>query len=578
MQQKDAPHWFQALCWTTASSLWLVAFIITGLVNAWRATNPTWLLPALWAAEALVALCALFILRQACSSLINKLWQRPLLTFVGTTALTLGLITLGVYALALEKPQSSTPGHLKTVAVVGAGAAGSHAAWMLHHAEIDFTVFEAADYVGGHAYSPNFELANGEHFPVDVGFMFGSPNSYQEFKALLAYHGIDRVKNKLSISAEVNGTVWATGDVSTLSPEVHRFHELAARDYQNPATNILPFGWWLRLNGFDQAFREEYLAPYLSVLLLTTHGLYEQSTRFVLSMYSGQSKWLDYRTGADAWSVKNGSQNYYRKMTQGFRNRIRLQTPVTKIERVAGRVKVTSVDSTGTFADEWFDDVILAVPADVARVLLSDATPLESFVLSQVRYEGSQMALHTDTSVLPAPHLRRNYNYVQNETTGDGFQLNGMMGGALGYSQKIVPEPIVTVHPPADLQDIRVSRIWRHHVQDIWHIALMLELLPQLQGHGGVWYAGDWVKFIGHGPAMRSGLNAACHIGGVRPPAANSDEPCLNVVVEDKTPSIQLEEMSVEICGIRGLYQYLVSQACPEVLAEHKRTTLSQLD
>jgi hypothetical protein len=107
---------------------------------------------------------------------------------------------------------------------------------------------------------------------------------------------------------------------------------------------------------------------------------------------------------------------------------------------------------------------------------------------------------------------------------------------------------------------------------------MMFKVLPAIQGHGGVWYAGDWVKFVGHGPAMRSGINAACHIGGIHAPEASETDECMQVITEDEVLSTGLKEERVEICGLNGLYHFLVQQACPEVLAEVKKTTLSQRD
>ena len=107
---------------------------------------------------------------------------------------------------------------------------------------------------------------------------------------------------------------------------------------------------------------------------------------------------------------------------------------------------------------------------------------------------------------------------------------------------------------------------------------MMVNILPVIQGHGGVWYAGDWVKFVGHGPAMRSGMNAACHIGGIHTPKALDTDECMQVITEDEVLLTGLKEQKVEICGVHGLYNFLVQEACPEVLAEIKKTTLSQRD
>jgi predicted NAD/FAD-binding protein len=453
-------------------------------------------------------------------------------------------------------------GEGRKVAVVGAGAGGVHAAWMLDRAGADVTVFEAAPYVGGHAYAYPFVADDGSVLPIDTGFMFGSPTSYLEMKALLALYGVGRTQTNLSMAARIDGDVWASG-MDGLDPELLRLHRLADEGYANPALNLVPFWAWLAYHGFDAEFQRRYLVPMLSVLFVTDDGMYEVSTRFMLNMLAGPTRWLDYRRDAKAWVVEGGSSAYYAKMTEALAGKIRTLSPVVAVRREGEQVRVTW-RGPERLEEDVFDAVVLNVHADVARELLADRTPYEDFVLGQVRYDAVDVVVHTDVSMFPPDPLRRHYLFEQDggPDGADGWSLHSLPARSQRGGVTVTPEPVVTLNPHQEYEGTRFRRGWRHHRQDLWHLAMVLELLPRMQGAGNVWYAGDWVSFIGHGPAMATGMAAACEIAGKEPAPDLPTEPCLDVVMIDALPSAGVEASSTPICGERGAFLHAVEQAC----------------
>src|SRR5690606_4359480 len=223
-----------------------------------------------------------------------------------------------------------------------------------------------------------------------------------------------------------DGAAWACGpDVSS---EAKRFMRLADEEHNDASLNMVPFGFWLTLNGFSEQFRREYIAPLLSIIFITDAGQYEISARFVLNLAAGRLQWIDFERGSPAWTVKGGTRTYYERLSKEYKDHIRLQTPVTKVTRKGDKVIVEAFGPGGKQIEEVYDDVIFAVPADVAHALLQDKDWLEDFLLSEVRYEDGELVLHTDDTLLPKEELRRQYNYFQDNKAHPGeFELSGIM-------------------------------------------------------------------------------------------------------------------------------------------------------
>ncbi|MBN8220880.1 MAG: FAD-dependent oxidoreductase [Spirochaetes bacterium] len=563
-----APGWFRIVFYFSWSFVWLLITVILFISAAWKApVRPFIEYPAI----GLAALCFLLPVLPYARRLLAKPIALARAFFSGYLRPALFLAALVAVFFILKPAKYPTPQPTGgKIAVIGAGSAGAHAAWLLHQNKADFRVFEATDYIGGHALGFDFPSA-GKKYPVDLGFIFGAPSSYKEFKTLLALNGIERTMSRLTYYTKVKDTEWATEAKETITEEVERFHRLADRDYNDPSLNLVPFGWWLKKHGFSDKFRETHLTPMLIVLFVSSEGFYEQSTRFILNMYAGPGKWVDYRRGYGSWVVKGSSKEYYARLTAPFRDKIQLFAPVTRVERKNGKVIVTWTDTLSQTRSEEFDGAIITAPADVARKIVVTEW-WEDWTLAQVRYTPVIVDLHSDTSILPEPKMRRAFNFFQSGDT-ETFELIGRSAEIFGYG-KLDPEPLIHLNPQRRAKDPLVSRVWRHHAQDLWHIAVMDQLLTKMQGRGNIYYAGDWVKFIGHGFAMRTGMNAACHLTGVKKAGEIRRMPefdhCQKVTVVDAREP-EDKEQSIQICNNTDAYRYITAIACADMLPEKER-------
>ena len=97
------------------------------------------------------------------------------------------------------------------IAIIGTGIAGNVAAYHLNK-QHEITVFEAADYVGGHTHTHQITMANESH-NIDTGFIVFNKKTYPNFLNLLAelkvpYQNSDMgfsVQNELT-GLEYNGS------------------------------------------------------------------------------------------------------------------------------------------------------------------------------------------------------------------------------------------------------------------------------------------------------------------------------------------------------------------------------------
>jgi predicted NAD/FAD-binding protein len=298
------------------------------------------------------------------------------------------------------------------IAVIGSGIAGLVAAYRLH-AEHDVTVFEANDYVGGHTNTVDVEL-DGESHAIDTGFIVFNDWTYPNFIALLDELGVASQPTTMSFSVrddrsglEYNGhslnTLFAQR-LNLLRPrfyrmlaDIVRFNREARRLVRNHDDETT-VGEFLARHGYSRSFAELYLLPMGAAIWSCPTGTFPQfPIRFIVDFYHNHGLLSVLRR--PTWRViEGGSRTYVEAMTRGFRDRIRLRTPVMGVRRFTDRALVQLRGGE----TRPFDHVIFACHSDQAlRILGDDATANEREILSKFPYERNVAVLHTDTSLLP---------------------------------------------------------------------------------------------------------------------------------------------------------------------------------
>ena len=117
------------------------------------------------------------------------------------------------------------------VAIVGGGVSGLVAARRLHDAGHETTLFEAADYPGGHTNTVRVETERGA-WNVDTGFIVFNDRNYPNFERLLDRLGVATQPADMSFSVadEAGRFEWASRPAGLFANPAHlvdrRFHRM----------------------------------------------------------------------------------------------------------------------------------------------------------------------------------------------------------------------------------------------------------------------------------------------------------------------------------------------------------------
>ena len=414
------------------------------------------------------------------------------------------------------------------IAVVGSGISGLSAAWLLCQRH-DVTMFEAADRIGGHSNTVEFDSANGK-VAVDTGFIVYNEVTYPNLTALFRTLDVPTAVSNMSFAVSLNDGAFeysgGTGfgllarKANLVSPrfwsimrDLLRFYRNAPRDL--PTMGGISLDEYLNRSGYGAGFRDDHLYPMAAAIWSTPTmqvGAYPAAGFVKFCCNHGLLQLWDRPT----WrTVKGGSGQYVKRMTSGFAERIRLSTPITAIRRQAGRVEVD--DAHG--GRHIFDDVVVATHANQALRMLVDATDGERRLLGAFRYSRNEAVLHGDVSLMPKRRAAwSSWNYAAHAVDEQAlpsitYWMNRLQ--PLGSA----PPTFVTLNPrrPPSEEAVIRREVYEHPVFDLATERAQHELWS-LQGMRNTWFCGAYFGSGFHEDGIQAGLAVAEDLGGVRRP------------------------------------------------------------
>ena len=415
---------------------------------------------------------------------------------------------------------------MRRVAVIGSGIAGLSAAHALRR-DARVTLYEAADWFGGHAHTVDVEL-DGIRHGVDTGFLVFNERTYPGLIRLFAELGVATAPSDMSFSVQSRATGWEwcgsnldsvfAQRSNLVSPrfwsmlaEIVRFNRLCTALARDGAALDEPIGDFLDRHRFGDAFRDGYFLPMIGCIWSCPT---DQMLRFPVGTMIRfcHNHGLIQLTDRPQWhTVKGGSARYVERIVWGIDDK-RLGVAVRGVKRLppgAGNAGVLVRTDQGT---ERYDDVVLATHTDVSLALLEDADADERSVLGAVRYQPNRVVLHTDASALPVrPRAWAAWNY---ERAADRSREQAAV--CLHYLiNRLQPLPwqqpvVVSMNPLRPLSDESVLGEWiyDHPVFDRAATDAQ-QRLPSIQGRSHVWFCGAWTRYGFHEDGLMSGQAVA---------------------------------------------------------------------
>ena len=315
------------------------------------------------------------------------------------------------------------------VAIVGTGISGLTTANMLQR-EHEISLFEANDYVGGHANTVTVS-PDDKPWSIDTGFIVYNERSYPNFTRLLAQLGVDTHPSTMSFSVRCDRTGLEYNG-STIRQLFAQKRNLFRPAFYRMIRDILRFnrealqsaweagsdatlGDVLRSGKYSEQFVGQYLVPMGSAIWsVPATRVLDMPADFFVRFFTNHGM-LTVNDRPEWRVIRGGSTRYVEKLVGPFENRIRLNTPVRRIDRYDDHVEVDG---------EVFDHVVLACHSDQALQLLGDPSEAEREVLEALPYQENEVLLHTDTSVLPRARAAwAAWNYLIPEETDAPVQL-----------------------------------------------------------------------------------------------------------------------------------------------------------
>ena len=408
------------------------------------------------------------------------------------------------------------------IAVVGAGISGLATAWLVeqrHHV----TLFEAANYIGGHTHTVDVEV-DGRSFPVDTGFLVFNHRTYPNLTAMFRTLEVETVASQMSFAVSLADPAleWAGSSLTTLfaqkrnlaRPGFWRMLQDTLRFNRATAGVSLPeltLGEYLAQERYSAEFRDWYLLPMAEAIWsCPTEAMLEYPLASFVR-FARNHGLLQIFDRPQWHTLKGGGRRYVDRIVAQLAD-VRLATPVRSVLR----------DVDGVWLGlprgecERFDEVVLACHSDQALALLgSAATTAERRILGAIRYQPNRAVLHTDARLLPRdPRVWSAWNYMSGENSAAPHSVS--VSYLINRLQPLpVSSPvIVSLNPQVEPDPATVigDYDYDHPLFDQAAIAAQAQLAA-IQGVERLWFCGAWGGYGFHEDGLVSALAVANRLG-----------------------------------------------------------------
>ena len=452
----------------------------------------------------------------------------------------------------LTKEFSDCP---REIAVLGAGAAGLSAAWLLSRRH-RVTLYEREARVGGHINTIDVEDDSGP-IPVDTGFIVYNERNYPQLTALFEHLEIETRASDMTFAVSVDDGrfEYAGSNLNTLFAQRRRLLDPAfialvrdvlkfnsrarafARDVDAggaagsaAGADGLSVGDFLDRGGYGRAFVHRYLLPMAAAIWSCPPEQMRDFPALSLFRFFDNHGLLNVNDRPMWRTVIGGARTYaqalQRDLSRSLGGEMLLGRAAVCVERRDDGVWVRDD------RDERrrYDAVVIGAHADQALAMIERPTRAESATLGAFSYQANRAVLHCDPALMPV--LRRTWsawNYfgrssghtrpsVAASSVAVTYWMNLLQGLRCKRDYFVTLNPLEEPAPGTSIREIDYT----HPVFD--RTAMQAQArLPELQGVDRVWFCGSYCGYGFHEDALRSAVDVA-RAFGVTPPWADRRE------------------------------------------------------
>jgi uncharacterized protein len=345
------------------------------------------------------------------------------------------------------------------IAIIGSGISGLTLAHRLHQ-QHDITVFEANGYVGGHTHTHTIELF-GQSYNVDTGFIVFNDRTYPNFNQLLDELRVPWQPSHMSFSVrnEDNGLEYNGTTINSLFAQRRNFlkpsfygmiRDILRFNKQSLALletgDEVSLGDYLAKNNYKPMFINNYIVPMGAAIWSTDAAqMMDFPARFLVRFFHHHGM-LTVNNRPQWRTIVGGSARYVEALTEPFKYKIKLNTPIASVSRLENSVKIKPQNGD----EESFDYVFFACHSNQALTMLgANASAAERDVLGAIPYQENNIYLHHDASLMPKRKLAwAAWNYHVTPTISDKVLVTYNMNILQNLKS---PEPILVTLNHTDL-------------------------------------------------------------------------------------------------------------------------------
>ena len=410
--------------------------------------------------------------------------------------------------------------------MVGAGAAGLSAAWLLSRTH-EVVLYEKNTWLGGHANTVDVDCPEGK-VAVDTGFIVFNPGNYPNFSALLEHLKVPVVNTDMSLGVSVDdGRLEYSsllqglfGQPSNLvSPrfllmlaEIIKFYGVAGRLSEDEVDGI-SLGHFLDRGGYSEALINEHVLPMCAAIWSTSSSqIRDYPMRSFLRFFSSHG--LLQVFNRKQWrTVKGGSRSYVDALRLQMAGKVRIRRGAEHISRTGGLVTVRDADGQL----DTFTAVVIAAHADEALGLLDDPSANERGVLGAFKYTDNLAVLHDDRALMPKRRATwGSWNYIgaRGDDGGQPLCVSYWMNRLQSLTTR--RQLFVTLNPLRPPRHTIAAFEYTHPLFDVAALGAQGRL-HELQGERNTWFCGSYFGYGFHEDALQSGLAVAEALGAPAP-------------------------------------------------------------